>query len=119
MKWHLLFDTQPTSSPSSTTTIPPNTTIPGTETIRQEAEAHCPECFGEGHIEVIGSSFEFDERQECWMPSEHLEPCYACHGTGVHERDGLEDEAGAEADRRTHDHDEAAEVSPCAEELPF
>ena len=119
MKWHLLFDTQPTSSPSSTTTIPPNTTVPGTETIRQEQLAHCPECFGEGHIEVIGTSFEFDERQECWMPSEHLEPCHACHGTGLHDRDQIDDGSDAEEHRPTIDQNESDEATECGEELPF
>ena len=49
----------------------------------QDRALPCPECCGEGFIEVIGGPGYFDEARECWMPSEDVEPCGACRGTGV------------------------------------
>lgn len=42
----------------------------------------CPECCGEGYLVHVGAPGYFDDHAGCWMPSETLDPCDACHGTG-------------------------------------
>ena len=83
----------------------------------QDHALPCPECCGEGFIEVIGGPGYFDDTQECWMPGEDVEPCGACRGAGVQDRDELDGSTSAELRQPTHDHVEAAEGAEPA--LPF
>lgn len=43
----------------------------------------CPTCLGDGSIETLGAPGWFSMDQECYYPTEHLEPCPSCHATGV------------------------------------
>lgn len=45
--------------------------------------APCPDCQGEGAYLTVGGPGRFDDRLECWMPSEDWHPCPSCHGQGV------------------------------------
>ena len=92
--------------------VPPATTPKHT---RQEPP--CAECCGEGFVEMLGGPGYFSELEECWMPSEDIEPCAACRGTGVQELDELDGPTSAETNHHTHGHVEAEEGAEPA--LPF
>ena len=83
-------------------------------------EPPCPECCGEGFIEVTNGPGTFDECREAWMPSCEVEPCAACRGTGVQDHDEMDetdDTSSAEECYRTEDHDVSLEGAESA--LPF
>ncbi len=42
----------------------------------------CPDCCGEGYLVHVGAPGYFDDLESCWMPSETLDPCDTCQGTG-------------------------------------
>ena len=42
----------------------------------------CPACCGEGYLVHVGAPGYFDDLESCWMPSETLDPCDTCRGTG-------------------------------------
>jgi hypothetical protein len=42
----------------------------------------CPACCGEGYLVHVGAPGYFDDLEGCWMPSETLDPCDSCRGTG-------------------------------------
>ena len=95
--------------------VPPATTPKHT---RQEPP--CPECCGEGFIEVTNGPGYFDEHREAWMPSCEVEPCAACRGTGVQDHDGMDetdDTTGAAERHLDEDHDASLEFAESA--LPF
>lgn len=76
----------------------------------------CPECCGEGVVEVHGGPGYFDEYEECWMPSgANVEPCSACRATGVQEPDETEEEL-TDADPRGVTSHDAEDAEPA---LPF
>jgi hypothetical protein len=85
---------------------------------QRDAALPCPDCCGEGHIEVTGGPGYFDEREEVWMPSEEFEPCTTCRATGV-----LESEEPDAPDPITNSchagHEPAVEVEDAEPALPF
>lgn len=50
----------------------------------------CPHCCGEGYLITIGAPGRYDPHQEAWFPSETIEPCPACQGTGLDLREDHE-----------------------------
>lgn len=42
----------------------------------------CPDCGGEGHLEVMNGPGWFSLHEECWYPEATLEPCPTCRTTG-------------------------------------
>lgn len=50
----------------------------------------CPHCCGEGYLITVGAPGRYDMRLEAWFPSETIEPCPACHGTGIDQREDHE-----------------------------
>jgi hypothetical protein len=58
----------------------PAATLPPATTPRPPRP--CPACCGEGFLVHVGAPGYFDDLEGCWMPSETLDPCDSCRGTG-------------------------------------
>jgi len=72
---------QPTRNPTqpSRPEPRPGTYLPAT---RRQPPRPCPDCAGEGYLISVGAPGTWDDLEDCWMPSETLDPCDACQGTG-------------------------------------
>jgi RecJ-like exonuclease len=46
-------------------------------------ESICPECGGEGFVEVAVPGGYFSMAQEQWYPDEEMRECENCHGIGA------------------------------------
>jgi len=46
-------------------------------------EVTCPECEGEGFVEVAVPGGYFNAAQEQWYPDEEMRECDHCHGIGA------------------------------------
>ena len=42
----------------------------------------CPDCAGEGSIEIMTGPGWYSMRDECWYPEDRIEPCPTCRATG-------------------------------------
>ena len=49
---------------------------------RPQPPRPCPDCAGEGLLISVGAPGTLDNLEGCWMPTETLDPCDACQGTG-------------------------------------
>lgn len=72
---------QPTRNPSqpSPPEPRPGAYLPAT---RPQPPQPCPDCAGEGYLISVGAPGTWDDLEDCWMPTETLDPCDACQGTG-------------------------------------
>jgi hypothetical protein len=57
----------------------PTAYLPAT---RPQPPRPCPDCAGEGYLISVGAPGTWDDLEDCWMPTETLDPCDACQGTG-------------------------------------
>lgn len=52
----------------------------------------CPDCRGEGEIRTAIPGGAWEPHAGTWIPDERIEHCGTCHGWGLLEEEGKEDE---------------------------
>lgn len=63
----------------TTKTLPPQ---PAPPAIPNLPDTHCPECLGDACVVYVGGPGEYRDASEQWYPTETVEPCPRCKGTG-------------------------------------
>lgn len=65
----------------------------------------CAHCCGEGYLITVGAPGRYDMRLEAWFPSETIEPCPVCRGTGIDLREEHERAIDTTTTREGEQHD--------------